>query len=106
MILYALKDLATDYYVTRAGNFDELNEDTRLFKSKSTAERCLKFNYEGIGYLSHLTTSLVYSILEKKYRVYRGVLDVSHKAFLKVANDIKLEVVKVQLNEKRSKKEE
>lgn len=106
MILYALKDLATDYYVTRAGSFAELNECTKLFSSKSQAERCLKFNYEEIGYLSPLTTSLVYSILEKKYGVHRGVLEVSHKEFLDVTDDINLEVVKVQLNEKRSKKEE
>lgn len=106
MILYALKDLATDYYVTRNGSFDELNECTQLFKSKSQAERCLKFNYEGLGYLSDLMSSLVYSILEKKYGVYRGVLEVSHKEFLEVADDVILKVVKVQLNEKRSKKEE
>lgn len=106
MILYALKDLTTDYYVTRNDRFDELNERTQLFKSKSQAERCIKFNYEGLGYLSDLMSSLVYSILEKKYGVYRSVLEVSHKEFLDVADDIKLEVVKVQLNEKRSKKEE
>lgn len=106
MILYALKDLETDYYVTRNGRFDELNERTQLFKSKSQAERCIKFNYEGLGYLSDLMSSLVYSILEKRYGVYRSVLEVSHKEFLDVADDIKLEVVKVQLNEKRSKKEE
>lgn len=106
MILYALKDLATDYYVTRNGNFDELNEETRLFTSKSQAGKCIKFNYEGLGYLSNLIRSLAYSILEKKYGVYRGVLKVSHKEFLNVADDIKLEVVKVQLNEKRNKKEE
>ena len=106
MILYALKDLATDYYVTRKGRFDELNECTQLFKSKSQAERCIKFNYEGLGYLSDLMSSLVYSILEKKYGVYRSVLEVSHKEFFEVADDIKLKVVKVQLNEKRSKKEE
>lgn len=106
MILYALKDLATDYYVTRTGRFDELNECTQLFKFKSQAERCIKFNYEGLGYLSDLMSSLVYSILEKKYGVYRGVLEVSHKEFLNVIDDINLEVVKVQLNEKRSKKEE
>lgn len=106
MILYALKDLATDYYVTRNGRFDELNEETQLFTSKSQAERCIKFNYEGLGYLSNLMRSLTYSILEKKYGVYRGVLEVSHKEFLNVADDIKLEVAKVQLNEKRNKKEE
>lgn len=106
MILYALKDLATDYYVTRNGRFDELNERTQLFRSKSQAERCIKFDYEGLGYLSDLMSSLVYSILEKKYGVYRSVLEVSHKEFLDIADDIKLEVVKVQLNEKRSKKEE
>jgi hypothetical protein len=106
MILYALKDLATDYYVTRAGNFDELNEETRLFTSKSQAEKCIKFNYEGLGYLSNLMCSLTYCILEKKYGVNRGVLETSHKEFLNVAVDIKLEVVKVQLNEKRNKKEE
>lgn len=106
MILYALKDLATDYYVTRNGRFDELNERTQLFKSKSQAERCIKFDYEGLGYLSDLMSSLVYSILEKKYGVYRSVLEVSHKEFIDVADDIRLEVVKVQLNEKRSKKEE
>ena len=106
MILYALKDLATDYYVTRNGRFDELNERTQLFKSKSQAERCIKFNYEGLGYLSDLMSSLVYSILEKKYGVYRSVLEVSHKEFVDVADDIRLEVVKVQLNGKRSKKEE
>lgn len=106
MILYALKNLATDYYVTRAGSFDELNERTRLFTSKSSAERCIKFNYEGLGYLSDLMSSLVYSILEKKYGVYRGALEVSHKELLDVADNINLEVVKVQLNEKRSKKEE
>ena len=106
MILYALKDLATDYYVTRNGRFDELNECTHLFTSKSQAERCIKFNYEGIGYLSNLMRSLTYSILEKKYGVYRGVLKVSQKEFLNVANEINLKVVKVQLNEKRSKKEE
>ena len=105
MILYALKDLATDYYVTRNGRFDELNERTQLFTSKSQAERCLKFNYEGLGYLSDLMSSLVYSILEKKYGVYTGMLEVSHKEFLDVADDINLKVVKVQLNEKRSKKE-
>ena len=106
MILYALKDLATDYYVTRTGRFDDLNECTQLFKSKSQAERCLKFNYEGLGYLSDLMSSLVYSILEKKYGVYRGALKVPYKEFLDVADDINLEVVKVQLNEKRNKKEE
>lgn len=106
MILYALKDLATDYYVTRNGNFDELNEETQLFTSKSQAEKCIKFNYEGLGYLSNLIRSLVYSILEKKYGVYRGALEVSHKEFSDVADDINLEVVKVQLNEKRNKKEE
>ena len=105
MILYALKDLATDYYVTRNGSFDELNERTQLFTSKSQAERRLKFNYEGLGYLSDLMSSLVYSILEKKYGVYRGMLEVSHKEFLDIADDINLKVVKVQLNEKRSKKE-
>ena len=51
-------------------------------------------------------SSLVYSILEKKYGVYRGILEVSHKEFFDVADDINLKVVKVQLNEKRSKKEE
>lgn len=106
MILYALKDLATDYYVTRNGSFDELNEKTQLFTSKSQAERCIKFNYEGLGYLSNLMRSLTYSILEKKYGVYRGVLEVSHKEFFDVEEDINLEVVKVQLNEKRNKKEE
>nr|DAH28073.1 MAG TPA: hypothetical protein [Caudoviricetes sp.] len=106
MILYALKDLATDYYVTRADSFDELNEYTKLFSSKSKAERCLKFNYEGLGYLNNLMVSLVYSILEKKYGVCRGALEVSHKEFVNVADDIKLKVVKVQLNEKRNKKEE
>lgn len=106
MILYALKDLATDYYVTRNGRLDELNECTQLFKSKSQAERCIKFNYEGLGYLSDLMSSLVYSILEKRYGMHRSVLEVSRKEFLDVADDIKLEVVKVQLNEKRSKKEE
>lgn len=106
MILYALKDLATEYFVTRNGRFDELNKDTQLFTSKSQAERRLKFNYEGLGYLSDLMSSLVYSILEKKYGVYRGVLEVSHKEFLDVVDDINLEVVKVQLNEERSKKEE
>ena len=105
MILYALKDLATDYYVTRNGSFDELNERTQLFTSKSQAERCLKFNYEGLGYLSDLMSSLVYSILEKKYGVYREMLEVSHKEFLDVVDDINLKVVKVQLNEKRNKKE-
>lgn len=105
MILYALKDLATEYFVTRNGRLDELNKDTQLFTSKSQAERCIKFNYEGLGYLSDLMSSLVYSILEKKYGVYRGVLEVSHKEFLDVADDINLKVVKVQLNEKRSKKE-
>ena len=104
MILYAITDLATDYYVTRNGRFDKLNECTQLFKSKSQAERCLKFNYEGLGYLSNLMNSLVYSILEKKYGVYRGALEFSRKEFLDVADDIKLEVVKVQLNEKQSKK--
>lgn len=106
MILYALKDLATDSYVTRNGRFDKLNEETQLFTSKSQAERCIKFNYEGLGYLSNLMRSLTYSILEKKYGVYRGVLEASHKEFLNVADNINLEVVKVQLNEKRSKKEE
>lgn len=106
MILYALKDLATDYYVTRNGSFDELNEKTQLFASKSQAERCIKFNYEGLGYLSDLMSSLVYSILKKKHGVYREGLGVSHKEFLDIADDINLEVVKVQLNEKRSKKEE
>lgn len=106
MILYALKDLATDYYVTRNGRLDELNERTQLFTSKSQAERCIKFNYEGLGYLSDLMCSLVYSILEKKYGVHRSVLEASHKEFLNVADDINLKVVKVQLNEKRNKKEE
>lgn len=106
MILYALLDLTTDFYVTRNGNFDELNEETRLFTSKSQAEKCIKFNYEGLGYLSNLIRSLTYSILEKKYGVHRGVLEASHKEFLDVADDINLKVVKVQLNEKRSKKEE
>lgn len=105
MILYAIKDLKTEYFVTRNGRLDELNEGTQLFTSKSQAERCLKFNYEGLGYLSPLMNSLVYSILEKKYEVYREMLEVSHKEFLDVADDINLEVVKVQLNEKRSKKE-
>lgn len=105
MILYALKDLATDYYVTRTGRFDKLNECTQLFTSKSQAERCIKFNYEGLGYLSDLMNSLVYSILEKKYGVYRDMLEVSYKEFFDVADDINLKVVKVQLNEKQSKKE-
>lgn len=106
MILYALKDLNTEYFVTRNGRLDELNEGTQLFTSKSQAERCVKFNYEGLGYLSDLMSSLVYSILEKKYGMLRNVLEVSHKEFLDVADDIDLEVVKVQLNEKRSKEKE
>lgn len=105
MILYALKDLETEYFVTRNGRLDELNEGTQLFTSKSAAERCIKFNYEGLGYLSDLMSSLVYSILEKKYGVFRSALEVSHKEFLDIADAIKLKVVKVQLNEKRSKKE-
>lgn len=104
MILYALKDLATDYYVTRTGRFDELNECTQLFKSKSQAERCLKFSIDGFTLLSPMIHSLVRSLLEKKYQKPYQFIDVSHKEYLDTRDEIKLEIVKVQLNEKKKNK--
>lgn len=104
MILYALKDLATDYYVTRTGRFDELNECTQLFKSKSQAERCLKFSIDGFTLLSPMIHSLVRSLLEKKYQKPYQFIDVSHKEYLDTRDEIDLEIVKVQLNEKKKNK--
>ena len=103
MILYALKDLPTDYYVTRNGSFDELNERTQLFTSKSQAERCLKFSIDGFALLSPIIRSLVRSLLEKKYQKPYQFIDVSHKEYLETRDEINLEIVKVQLNEKKSK---
>lgn len=105
MILYALKDSATEYFVTRNGRLDELNEGTQLFTSKSAAERCLKFQIDNYYLTSPLIRSIADSILEMKYKVPRDLIDPSFREICDIIDDIKLKVVKVQLNEKRSKKE-
>lgn len=105
MILYALKDVSTDYYVTRNGRLDELNEGTQLFTSKSAAERCLKFQIDNYYLTSPLVRSIADSILEMKYKLSRDVINPSFREICDIIDDIKLKVVKVQLNEKRSKKE-
>ena len=68
MILYALKDKNTEWYVTRNGQFDELCADTCLFKREVDAERCLRFSIDGFTLLSPMIRSLVRSLLEKKYK--------------------------------------
>lgn len=105
MILYALKDLATEYFVTRNGRLDGLNKDTQLFSSKSAAERCLKFQIDNYYLTSPLVRSIADSILELKYKVPRECINASFKEVCDIIDDINLKVVKVQLNEKRSKKE-
>lgn len=106
MILYALKELKTEYFVTRNRRLDELNEETQLFTSKSAAERCLKFQVDNYYLTSPLVRSIADSILEMKYKVPRDLIDPSYREICNIIKDIKLKVVKVQLNEKRSKKEE
>ena len=103
MVLYALKDKNTEWYVTRNGQFDELCADTHLFKREVDAERCLKFSIEGFTLLSPLIRSLVRSLLEKKYQKPYQFIDVSHKEYLDTRDEIDLEIVKVQLNEKKNK---
>lgn len=105
MILYALKDLKTDYFVTRNGRLDELNEGTQLFTSKSAAERCLKFQIDNYYLTSPLVRSIADSILEMKYKVPRDLINPSFREICDIVDDINLKVVKVQLNEKRNKKE-
>lgn len=103
MILYALKDKNTEWYVTRNGQFDELCADTHLFKREADAERCLRFNIDGFTLLLPMIRSLVRSLLEKKYKKPYQFIDVSHKEYLDTRDEINLEIVKVQLNEKKSK---
>ena len=105
MILYALKDVKTDYFVTRNGRLDVLNEGTQLFTSKSAAERCVKYQIDGYTLISPLIQSIADSILEYKYKVPRDCIDPSFREICDIIDDIDLKVVKVQLNEKRSKKE-
>lgn len=102
-VLYALKDKNRDLFVTRKGNFDILNNETELFDSKKQAERCLNFNYEGLGLYTPLLSSLAYSLLENKYKTNRINIDVSHKEFLDTIDSINLCIVKVQVNERKTK---
>ena len=104
MILYALKDKNTEWYVTRNGQFDELCADTHLFKREVDAERCLRFSIDGFTLLSPMIRSLVRSLLEKKYKKPYQFIDVSHKEYLETRDEINLEIVKVQLNEKKKNK--
>lgn len=103
MILYALKEKNTGWFVTRNGQFDELSADTHLFRREVDAERCLKFSIDGFTLLSPLIRSLVRSLLEKKYQKPYQLIDVSYREYLEIKDDIKLEIIKVQLNEKRKK---
>ena len=48
--------------------------------------------------------SLVRSLLEKKYKKPYQFIDVSHKEYLDTRDEIDLEIVKVQLNEKKKNK--
>lgn len=105
MILYALKDVKTDYFVTRNGRLDVLNEGTQLFTSKSAAARCVKYQIDNYYLTSPLVRSIADSILEMKYKVPRNLIDPSFREICDIIDDIDLKVVKVQLNEKRSKKE-
>ena len=103
MILYALKDKNTEWYVTRNGQFDELCADTHLFKREADAERLLRFSVDGFTLLSPLICSLIRSLLEKKCKKPYEFIDVSYKEFLDTRDEIDLEIVKVQLNEKKNK---
>ena len=48
--------------------------------------------------------SLVRSLLEKKYKKPYQFIDVSYKEYLDTRDEIDLEIVKVQLNEKKKNK--
>lgn len=104
-VLYALKDKKTEWYVTRNGQFDDLCKETHLFKSKSDALRCLKFQIDNFVLISPLIRCLTNSLLEKKYKLPISQINVSYKEFCDMKDEIELIPVKVQLNEKRTKEQ-
>lgn len=99
MKLYVIKECNTELYITRNEGLQELGINTRLFKTKADAMRAIEYNdSDGLRW-TPITDNIVWSMLESKYGVDRWHLDVSMKEFKAAQRDVKLKVVRLELNE-------
>lgn len=98
MKLYAIKECNTELYITRNESLQELGINTRLFKTKADAMRAIEY-YDSDGFRwAPITDNIVWSMLENKYSIDRRHLDISMKEFKEAQRDVKVKVVKVELN--------
>ena len=103
MILYAILETNTNLYVTRDNNLDELGKRTELFNSENEANRAMSYPtiFED-EFFNPIRNDITWHFLEKKYRIDRWHLDISHKEFKEMSKEIDLKVVKVQLNARKA----
>ena len=101
MILYAIVETNTDMYVTRENSLEELGKHTRLFDSEDEAKRALKYMGDYGMEFNTIRNALVWGALEQKYHIDRWHLPVSYKEFKSMESEFDLEIVKVQLNERK-----
>ena len=104
MILYAIIETNTNLYVTRENGLDELGKRTRLFDSEDEAKRSM--SHSGIfedEFFNPVKNSITWHFLEQKYGIDRWHLDISHREFREMDSEVDLKIVKVQLNERKTK---
>lgn len=104
MILYAIIETNTNLYVTRENTLDELGKRTRLFDSENEAKKAMRYKsiFEDEFY-NPVRNSITWLFLEQKHGIDRRHLDISHREFIEMDNNVDLKIVKVQLNERKTK---
>lgn len=99
MKLYVIKECNTELYVTRNGSLQELGIDTRLFSTKVDAMRAIEYNDSDGFKWTPIVDNIAWSLLESKYGIDRWHLNISMKELKAAQRDVKLKVVRIELNE-------
>lgn len=99
MKLYVIKECNTELYVTRNGSLQELGIDTRLFSTKADAMRAIEYNDSDGFNWTPIVDNIAWSLLEGKYGIDRWHLNIPIKELKAARRDVKLKVVRIELNE-------
>lgn len=104
MILYAIIETNTNLYVTRENGLDELGKRTKLFDSENEAKKAMRYTsiFQDEFY-NPVRNGITWLFLEQKHGIDRRHLDISHREFIEMNNNVDLKIVKVQLNERKTK---
>lgn len=101
MILYAIKDIDTNLFVTRNHELDLLGDTTLFFDSLDDVRQMLtKDNEKQILGFSPIYHKLVWNDLEKRTGKNRWYIDITRDELRKELLSYNLKAVRIELNEK------